>query len=288
MALATPDAHATLAHLTTLSRTPLTILKLSESISIAATEAAANPGAARASDASSSSQPDAATPASLAADLAHYRELFSKLRFSYVEHVTKEKFIRAIVGDPPVIVTPHENIALEKENLASKATLKAMKVEAAALVAELEGKGRDLCRRYEGVKTQMIHLGQLPAEIEGLEARIQELKSGMELPEGNPNLGLPLGQTREVIEERKAARCEVERELDQLRARVPRKRKERERLESEVQGLEAKRANSLAAAKEARRRKQNALGGVEDDLEERGRWWRASESVLKQALDIQG
>jgi archaellum component FlaC len=280
------DVDDILTQLSRLSKSPLSILKLGETISIPAAEAAAAPPTARTSDASSSSQPEAATPGSLAADLAHYRELFAKLRFSYVEQVTKEKFIRAIVGDPPLIVSPHDNVALEKDNLAAKAALKSMKVEAAELVAELERRGRDLCSRYEGVKTQVVQLGELPEKIAGLEERIRELREQQELPE-NPNLGLPLGRTRELVEEKKAMRCEVDRELDQLRAKVPRKRKELERLENEVQGLEAKRTNSLAAAKEARRRRENALGGVEDDLEERGRWWRASEAVLTQALGIQ-
>ncbi len=41
------------------------------------------------------------------------QELFSKLRFSYLEQVTKEKFIRAIVGDPPLVVEHQENVELE-------------------------------------------------------------------------------------------------------------------------------------------------------------------------------
>jgi len=282
-----PDADEILAELNRLSKTSLSILKLSESISVPASEAQNAPATARTSDASASSQPEAATPASLAADLAHYRELFAKLRFSYVEQVTKEKFIRAIVGDPPLIVSPHENVALERENLAAKAALKSMKVEALEMVGELERRGRDLCRRYEGVQTQTGQLRELPEKIAGLEEKVRRLREEQALPE-NPDLGLPLGRTREMVEERKAARCEVDRELDQLRAKVPRKRKELDRLQNELQGLEVKRANSLAAAKEARRRKENALGGVEDDLEERGRWWRASEVLLKQALDIQG
>ena len=69
---------------------------------------------------------------------------------------------------------------------------------------------------------------------------------------------------------------------------TPRKRKEAERLQAELQPLETKRTNSMAAAKEAQRRKEAALGGVADDLEQRARWWRASEGVLKQVLDIQG
>ena len=59
-----------------------------------------------------------------------------------------------------------------------------------------------------------------------------------------------------------------------------------DRLQAELVPLEAKRQNSAAAAKEARRRKEAVLGGVQDDLEERGRWWRGSETLLKQMLEI--
>ncbi|KAJ2966656.1 hypothetical protein NUW58_g10615 [Xylaria curta] len=121
----------------------ITILKLSEPIS---TEIAQlKEQSQRTSDISSSSL-DATTPASLEADLTHYRELFAKLRFSYVEQVTKEKFIRAIVGDPPLIVSPQENVDLEKQNLEAKATLKALKTEVADMVAVLEEKAKDLSK----------------------------------------------------------------------------------------------------------------------------------------------
>ena len=75
------------------------------------------------------------------------QELFSKLRFSYLEQVTKEKFLRAIVGDPPLIVEHQENIELESQLLEVKAVLKAQKADVAALVEELEARGRDLSRR---------------------------------------------------------------------------------------------------------------------------------------------
>ncbi|KAL2107339.1 hypothetical protein VUR80DRAFT_5376 [Thermomyces stellatus] len=277
-----PSPDEVLEALSSLQSKPLSILKLSEPI----TTAAAEPRA-RSSDASSSSMNDAPTPASLDADLAHYRELFSKLRFSYVEQVTKEKFIRAIVGEPPLIVSPQENIALEKENTIAKRELKALKLEMADMVSELERRGKELSRRYEGVTTQTIQLRELPAKIAELEESIRELRKA-HAPGDNPSLSLPLARTLELVEERKAERAQLDRELEQLRARLPRKKKELERLEVEVQSLEAKRQTSSAAAKEAKRRKENALGGVEDDLEERGRWWRSSEVVLKQALGIEG
>ncbi|GKT66482.1 60S ribosomal protein L37 [Colletotrichum tofieldiae] len=260
----------------------ISIIKLSEPISSAVAQESRQQ---RTSDASNASQ-DATTPASLDADLEHYKELFAKLRFSYVEQVTKEKFIRAIVGDPPVIVSPQENLELEKANLEAKAQLKALKVEVADMVAELEKKGKELAKRYETVQLDTAKLKELPDKIAELEERVAELKEAQE-PGQKPYMTLPLAKTLDLVDEKKRQQQQLDRELEQLQARVPRKRKELERLQAELQPLEAKRQNSKAAAKDARRRKEGA-GGDADDLEERGRWLRASEAALKQMLDIQG
>ncbi|KAH7019133.1 hypothetical protein EDB80DRAFT_189924 [Ilyonectria destructans] len=260
----------------------ISIIRLSEPI----LSASSNDARQRTSDASNASL-DAPTPADLEADLAHYKELFAKLRFSYVEQVTKEKFIRAIVGDPPLIVTMQENLDLEKENAAAKSELKALKVEVADMVLELERKGKELSERYERVQLETTKLQDLPSEIDKLDARIAQLKESQSMPVGsNPNLNLPLAKTLDLITKRKLEQQELARELESLQAKAPRKRKEADRLQAELQPLETKRQNSTTAAKEARRRKEAALGGAADDLEERARWWRASEGVLTQVLDI--
>lgn len=75
------------------------------------------------------------------------KDLFQKLRFSYVEQVTKEKFLRAIVGDPPQIVEHHENVELEEQLTQVKADLKAEKLDVSKMIDELEAKGRDLSHR---------------------------------------------------------------------------------------------------------------------------------------------
>lgn len=262
----------------------ISIIKISEPISSALAQPGQDANNVRTSDVSNSSVDT--TPASLEADLAHYKELFSKLRFSYVEQVTKEKFIRAIVGEPPLIVTPQENLELEKQNVTAKGQLKALKMEVADMVEELEAKGRELSRKYEVVRAETATLRELPEKITGLEESIAELRGQLQ-PGENPVLNLPLARTLELVAEKKRQRLELDRQLEQLRAQVPRKRKEMERLQAELQPLDLKRQNSLAAAKEARRRKEQALGGVEDDLEERGRWWRASEMALKQMLEVE-
>lgn len=65
--------------------------------------------------------------------------------------MTKEKFLRAIVGDPPLIVEHEDNLHLERELAVSKAALKAQKEEVAAMVAELEAIGRDLSSREKNL-----------------------------------------------------------------------------------------------------------------------------------------
>ncbi|TVY54098.1 Kinetochore protein Sos7, partial [Lachnellula suecica] len=220
------------------------------------------------------------TPASLEADLAHYKELFSKLRFSYLEQVTKEKFIRAIVGDPPLVVEHQENVELESSLAVSNASLKAQKTEVAELVAELQKRGRELCRKYENVQMQTTQLQELPEIIEGLQASIEELRATQQ-PGSNPSLNMPLEKTLALVEERQRERAELDRQLEQLQVLVPRKTRELERLNAELQPLEVKRLGSTASAREAKRRKEEALGGFGDDLEERGRWWRGVEGGLK-------
>lgn len=215
------------------------------------------------------------------------QELFSKLRFSYLEQVTKEKFIRAIVGDPPLVVEHQENIELESTLAVSKAALKAQKTEVAELVAELEKRGRELCHKYENVQMQTTQLKELPEKIEELQANIEELRAA-QAPGSSPNLNLPLEKTLKLVEERERERAELDRQLEQLQVMVPRRMRELERLNAELQPLEMKRLGSTAAAKEAKRRKEEALGGVGDDLEERGKWWRGVEGGLKGMLGVEG
>ncbi|KAK9775536.1 hypothetical protein SCAR479_07925 [Seiridium cardinale] len=263
----------------------LSILRLSEPISTVPIDVQG--AQTRTSDVSNSSL-DAPTPASLEADLTHYRELFAKLRFSYVEQVTKEKFIRAIVGDPPLIVSPQENLELEAQNAEAKAELKALKTEVIDMVGELERRGAELARMYEGIKLETEVLEELPERIKGLEEKVKELRRENEgrINAENPELNLPLARTVDLVNQKKRRREELDRQLEQLKTQVPRKKKELDRLQAELAPLETKRTNSTAAAKEARRRKEAALGGVEDDLEERGRWYRAVEVGLKQMLEI--
>ncbi|KFZ19107.1 hypothetical protein V501_00822 [Pseudogymnoascus sp. VKM F-4519 (FW-2642)] len=271
----------TLSALKELQTEELSIIKISKPISTASLQDTAG----RTSDASQDAF-ESPTPTSLQDDLSHYKELFSKLRFSYLEQVTKEKFIRAIVGEPQFIVQHGENIELEEQLAEVKASLKAKKNDVAGMVAELERQGRELSQKHEAIQLQTSQLEDLPEKIDYLQASIAELQAA-QAPGPSANLSLPLDKTMALVEDKEKESAELDRILEKLQSELPRKTRAVERLEAELQPLEVKRQGTTALARDAKRRKEDALGGNGDDLEERGRWWRGVEGGLKVLLDVE-
>ena len=79
------------------------------------------------------------------------QELFAKLRFSYVEQITKERFLRAITSDTPLFIEPQENLRLEAQLAEERVALKSQKEDVAKLVEELEFRGKELAKRTRGI-----------------------------------------------------------------------------------------------------------------------------------------
>ncbi|MCJ1301149.1 hypothetical protein MMC08_003948 [Hypocenomyce scalaris] len=270
------DHEETLAALSNLQNQELSIIRLSEPIS--ATHAPIT--AKRSSDVSTDAFENP-SPASLDADLGHYKELFSKLRFSYLEQVTKEKFLRAIVGDPPLIVEHQENVELEAQLAEVKAELKAQKAEVAGMVEELERTGRELSRRYENIKIETAKLCVLPTQISTLQTKLAQLQQAQQPTSTptNPSLTLPLPATLSLLSTRTSELDALNAQLRQLQAALPRKTRELERLENELRPLEVQKAGTVQGAREARRMREEG-GGEAGQMELRGRWLRGCVGLL--------
>lgn len=255
---------------------PLTIIRISD---FRASDA-------RTSDASNTSF-GTPTPSSLEADLLHYKELFGKLRFSYAEQVSKETTIRHMVGHPPQIITAQDKNRLEARNREAKAELQDIKAQVASVVGVLEERSRELARNYEHIQEQRVCMCKLPNEIGGLEREIERLGIKQAEVLGGPNK-LTLAQTNELQTLKKLEKEGLDKQLAVLDRRVPRKRKAQEQLATELTSLQTKRANSAAAAKEAKRRKMDAQAGGnngEDELEMQGRRLRSTKLLLDSILD---
>jgi chromosome segregation ATPase len=212
------------------------------------------------------------------------QELFSKLRFSYHEQVTKEKFIRAITSSPPLFIDSSDNAALEELLLSEKTTLKAQKEEVAKLTSELEAQARALAQRYEALEQQKAALELLPEQIADLEQALGELRK--EYPQPDPNvpkhLTLGLDETRDLLAKQQRENEDLDEQIALLQGEIPRADRELTRLEDELSQLGAAKKVAVHRAREARERKEN--GGM-DEVERRGRWCRAGEAVM---MDIVG
>ncbi|KZF20470.1 hypothetical protein L228DRAFT_263114 [Xylona heveae TC161] len=227
---------------------------------------------------------DDQTPAGLEVELAHYKELFSKLRFSFVEQLTKEKFLRALLTEPPVLVEPQQNVELEEELKSVKAELKAQKNGVEELLSQIESRGRALAKRYEEIQLQTIQLRELPPHIAQLEESIESLRTEQAPVSDNPDLNLSLDASTELLEEREAKLAEVKHQVAALQSMLPRRQREVDRLKAELRPLEEQRAMNMAAATEALRRKEQGTGGIEEDLETRARWWKAVQASMTELV----
>lgn len=225
-------------------------------------------------------------PSSLSADLVHYRDLFSKLRFSYVEQVTKERFLRAVIADQPEFVSAEDNAELEERLKTDKAELKAKKEEVRALIGELEAQGRQLAQRYEQIQLRTSQLESLPSEIAELEQVISRLKDVQEPKSEDAELSLPLQPTMDLLRQREQELQSVDLEIARLQAALPAKKAEVSRLQDELAPIQMRKIKAVEEAKEARRRREGGGNGEADELEEKGRWLRGVDGSLKAMLEV--
>ncbi|KAL4953585.1 hypothetical protein BDW69DRAFT_184308 [Aspergillus filifer] len=264
-------------------KTQLSIVRISEPIFSPDGESSEKFPSKRRSDVSVLDTP---TPSSLEADLTHYKELFAKLRFSYVEQVTKEKFLRAIVGDPPLVVGHNENVELETQLAEVKAELKARKEEVRLMIEEMEKISRSLANRYNNVQLQMTQLATLPESIENLENTIAALRAKQVAnSDKSSSQNLPLPATLSLLSEREAELAALNRQIAAAQNALPRKTREAETMERELSVLKRRKSEAIMQAREAQRKKQE---GESDGLEEAGRWYRSAEEALKNLVGVEG
>lgn len=272
---------------------PLSILGLAEPIlipqppSISQSQSQSTPSQTR-----TQTQQEPLNPSTLTADLTHYRDLFSKLRFSYLEQVTKEKYLRGIVGQPPIVVTAGENVALEEKLAEMKVELQGKKKAVEELVSQMDGLASGLGDQYDVVDGGLRELETLLGEVEMLEMEVERLRGEVETREGermvvrseDERMNLGLEETKALVEEGRRRDLDLEREIRILEEELERKSRECVEAEKELESLEGRRNEVTKAVRDARRLKEE---GGRDRLEEQGRWYASSEAVMRGLLGVE-
>ncbi|KAI4767001.1 hypothetical protein E4T52_14726 [Aureobasidium sp. EXF-3400] len=227
---------------------------------------------------------DSLTKSSLDAELEHYKDLFSKLRFSYVEQVTKEGFLKAIVADPPQLVDAAENARLEQDLAQAKAALKAKKEDTNQKVQELQELASRLAQSHELIQLQTTQLHALPADIQNLDLTIANLKAAQETPSSLPMLNLPLHSTNTLLSEKESDLARLDREIAQLQSALPDKKRSVAALKADLEPIESRKRAAIAETQEAQKKRgQHSLA---QDLDERGKWLKSADAGLRLMLQI--
>ena len=293
--MAQPDPSQLLNAIHTQRKTaPLNIVSLAEPILAPETQQSSSQAQSQSqtgtSRDSAGPQSNVFSPSNLAADLQHYRDLFSKLRFSYLEQVTKEKYLRGIVGEPPILATSEENAALEEKLGIMKSELKAKKLGVEALIQEVEELARQIAERYDGVNASVTLLETLPEEVSDLEQEVEELRRQLVEKEGesersdDPRMNLSLEETEQLLDEQQRKNEELARQISEIEKAMPGKTWECEKAERELEEVESRRNEITRSARDAQRMKEQ---GGRDLLEEQGRWYKSSEIVMRGLLGVQ-
>lgn len=230
------------------------------------------------------------TPAALSVDLTHYKDLFSKLRFSYLEQVTKEKYLKNTLGAPPVFATVEDNAALEEKLSIMKSELQSKKRAADTLVSEIEELAREVAERYETVNASVDELKTLPDEVDQLEKEVEELRRRLAEREGNmeidddPRMNLGMEETERLLQQQIAQNEAMQRQIREMERDLPAKVRESERAERELVDIETRRNEVTRLARDSQRLREE---GGRNLLEEQGRWYQSTEVVLKGLLGVE-
>lgn len=148
-------------------------------------------------------------------DIEFQRENFYNLKLAYLEQETKEKFVRAVVSDPPLVIEASDIGRIEAENNAKKEGLKRQKQECKDMQRELEELSRQVCVDYgevvgakrEAALRMMAEMEVMREEIGELEAKHAQLRFPEDEADASsgaakdPELMLPLESIKELIGE---------------------------------------------------------------------------------------
>lgn len=179
--------------------------------------------------------------------------------------MTKEKFLRAITEDPPLVVEPAENSALELTLAAAKVDLRRSKAEVDAVLSALDALARRVAPAYAAVGPDAELARRLPREIEVLEARIADAGED----------GMALRETTAEVERAEQELRALEREAEEVGREAVRRKKEKEKVEKEVYELEGVKVGLERFVGEAVRMRDEARAGGDTEREAMGRWYRS-------------
>ncbi|KAL2916924.1 hypothetical protein HK105_203356 [Polyrhizophydium stewartii] len=215
-------------------------------------------------------------PRNTEAEKNFHKELFSKLKFNYLEQDAKEKFLRRVLDMTPQFATPESVQGLERQNAQQKESLKAQKASLEMLKTEVSDIAEHVCATYERVHVQKAEALQLQAEIAQLETKRDAVLA-------KPNPRAPflanLEQKTSAQQDRIAA---LKSQIEAQRRELAEKQARRAQLLKQSARLEVRRQEAESNAIEAER-----ISRTKDpQVESLGKWYQETIELLYKCSGI--
>ncbi|KAK9376880.1 uncharacterized protein V1513DRAFT_423309 [Lipomyces chichibuensis] len=256
---------------------------------------------------------DCSNPAAIEVELKDFKELFSKLKVTYLEQETKETFLRAIldvdddddddddddekkgtdeaserkdlrmwkVGQLDLDEATQRNIGLKQVLVDKKKALQNASNEIAALVEVV-------CDKYEILKTEISEAEEMLHEIESMQAELRELEKDDEESDKDVHQTLSLKETLGLYGKFKAQESELDDDIRELtEVIILEKKRELEKFSAELVNLSELSNRLEEAAKiaiEARKVEMNQ--GKIIAKENIGLWYSNVLLILKRLLYV--
>ncbi|KAK7205076.1 hypothetical protein BZA70DRAFT_267613 [Myxozyma melibiosi] len=230
---------------------------------------------------------DRSNPAAIEFELKDYKELFSKLKVTYLEQETKEAFLRIILEDDEEDgeeangkelklwkIGQKEIDEVTERNAELKAVLVDKKKSLQTTSDEISKLVEDICKRYETLKAEVTESEQLLLELEDMKKELQELEKSEEEPKESHET-LSLKETNELYVGLKLQEMELDDDIKNLRdVSIPQKTQELERLTKELTDLTKLKSQLDEAAELAVKVRQSELKeGKLVEKENQARWY---------------
>ncbi|KAJ1970021.1 hypothetical protein H4R35_005991, partial [Dimargaris xerosporica] len=188
------------------------------------------------------------TPAAVEAELSYYNELFGKLKFNYLEQATKERFIRDLMQEPPLVIDQEDIQELEAGNVEHKQRLKQRKGEMQRHSEQLTRLAGNMVAAYCQVKNDFAAVPDLLREIRDLESQIQCLEA-----EDDSAQKLTIQESQAKLNEQLAHLAAMSTEIDEHKARLAVLNQAVQEHQDQVQNLESECKSASYFANEAQR-----------------------------------
>ncbi|GJJ78092.1 hypothetical protein EMPS_10451 [Entomortierella parvispora] len=179
-------------------------------------------------------------------DQLYYQELFEKYRFNYLEHATKEKFLKQLLADEPMALTNADVQELSTRNDEHRRYLEELELEIANFAGELNEAVGLVYQDYDGMGKDHVQMTKMLHEMQEMEAELAQLKT-LE----DKYMGMTISDSQNVLENLTRELHQVHQEKDEVTSNIQDLKWQESQLQERNQKLAAQRIQTEARAKEA-------------------------------------